>query len=102
MKAKSFSGGYRFKGFGCQPENKLLPIDVPPRVIIPLFQGFGIPLEPLVKVGDRVSAGRFDAIVVSSMVVIYRCKRFRKIGLHYFVHSILQIGQIVKGSHIPK
>ncbi len=61
MKTKSFSGGYRFKGFEGQPEDRLVPSDIPAKVTMPLSQGFGISLEPLVKVGDRVSAGQIIA-----------------------------------------
>ena len=58
---KTFSGGYRFKRFVGQPKDELVSFGVPNRVIIPLTQGFGMSLEPLVKVGDLVSAGQIIA-----------------------------------------
>lgn len=58
MKAKTFSGGYSFKRFGGRPEDELLPVAIPQKVIIPLTQGFGSPLEPLVKQGDNLYAGQ--------------------------------------------
>jgi Na(+)-translocating NADH:ubiquinone oxidoreductase A subunit len=58
MIAKTFSGGYRFKGFKGQPQDKLVSLGIPPKVSIPLFQGFGSPPKPLVKVGDKVGAGQ--------------------------------------------
>lgn len=58
MRAKTFSGGYRFKGFKGQAQDKLVSLDVPLRVVIPLTQGFGSSLEPEVTVGDEVYAGQ--------------------------------------------
>lgn len=61
MKAKTFDGGYSFKGFPGQPADELLDLGVPSRVIIPLSQGFGSPLDPRVRVGEEVSAGQIIA-----------------------------------------
>lgn len=58
MRAKTFSGGYRFKGFKGQAQDKLVSLDVPLRVVIPLSQGFGSSLEPQVTEGDEVYAGQ--------------------------------------------
>lgn len=61
MRANTFTGGYRFKRFEGQPQKKLINLDLPSKVIIPLAQGFGSAIEPLVKVGDSVSAGQIIA-----------------------------------------
>ena len=61
MKAKTFTGGYKFKRFKGEPDDKLASLDPPPQVFIPLFQGFGTPLEPQVNVGDKVYAGQIIA-----------------------------------------
>lgn len=61
MKSKSFPGGYTFKGFEGQAEDQLISLDLPSRVVIPLFQGFGSSLEPQVKVGDKIQAGQIIA-----------------------------------------
>lgn len=61
MKARTFKGGYRFRNFKGQPQNKLVSIDAPRRVVIPLAQGFGTPPDPVVNVGDEVAAGQIIA-----------------------------------------
>lgn len=57
----SFKGGYRFKNYTGQANPLLLEARIPPLVIIPLRQGFGTELKPLVKVGERVFAGQIIA-----------------------------------------
>jgi Na(+)-translocating NADH:ubiquinone oxidoreductase A subunit len=61
MRARTFSGGYRFKGFKGQAQDGLIPLGVPPKAIIPMIQGFGPPLKPTVKIGDKVFAGQIIA-----------------------------------------
>lgn len=61
MLAKTFPGGYSFKGFKGQPKDELISLGAPSKVIIPLSQGFGTFLGPLVKVGDNVHAGQIIA-----------------------------------------
>jgi Na(+)-translocating NADH:ubiquinone oxidoreductase A subunit len=61
MKTKTFNGGYSFKNLSGQPADELVSLQVPSRVIIPLSQGFGSPLEPKIKVGDMVVAGQIIA-----------------------------------------
>lgn len=61
MGIKTFKGGYRFKRFKGQAKAGMIPFDVPSRVIIPLHQGFGTPLAPIVNVGDQVKAGQIIA-----------------------------------------
>lgn len=54
----TFQGGYRFKGFSGQAEEKLIASEIPTRVLIPLSQGFGLTVKPLVKPGDTIRAGQ--------------------------------------------
>ncbi|HID55548.1 TPA: 4Fe-4S dicluster domain-containing protein [Candidatus Poribacteria bacterium] len=61
MRAKSFSGGYRFKGFKGQARDELIHIGVPSKVIIPMIREPDFPLKPAVKIGDRVFAGQVIA-----------------------------------------
>lgn len=60
-KYKTFKGGYRFKNFEGQPEDKLIELDIPQKVIIPLKQGFGTEVPPIVKPNDKVKAGQIIA-----------------------------------------
>lgn len=71
MGAKTFSGGYAFRNFGGQPQDKLIHLDIPPKVIIPLSQKFGSALEPVISVGDDVYAGQIiacDDNIISSPI----------------------------------
>ncbi|MFH1776847.1 MAG: 4Fe-4S dicluster domain-containing protein [Candidatus Omnitrophota bacterium] len=61
MPGKSFSGGYRFRNFKGQPENRCVELALPKKVSIPLTPGFAALLEPKVKVNDRVFAGEIIA-----------------------------------------
>jgi len=61
VKARGFSGGYRFERFEGQPKNELISPPISPRVLIPLAQGFGVGHQPLVKKGDAVRAGQIIA-----------------------------------------
>ena len=61
VRHKTFSGGYRFRNFEGQPQEKLVEIKIPERVVILLKQGFGIEVLPIVKTGDRVKAGQIIA-----------------------------------------
>ena len=70
-KYKNFQQGYEFKNFGGQPEEELIQIDIPARVTIPLRQGFGNEVAPLVKLGQSVAAGQIigrDDEIVSSPI----------------------------------
>ncbi|MDP7423716.1 MAG: 4Fe-4S dicluster domain-containing protein [bacterium] len=58
MKARTFTGGYIFKTFEAEPRDELVTQNIPSKVVIPLRQGFGSALDPLVKVGDKVRAGQ--------------------------------------------
>jgi len=62
FKSKTFAGGYKFKRFEGFPDNELIEIPVPPRVIIPLKQGFGMEVPPIVKIGQSVKAGQVIGI----------------------------------------
>lgn len=55
---RTFKGGYWFKNYAGQPKPQLLDADIPPKVIIPLMQGFGTEIKPCVKKGDTVFAGQ--------------------------------------------
>ena len=59
---RSFRGGYKFNNFKGQPSEKLIKINIPEKVIIPLKQGSGCEVPPVVKVGDIVKAGQIIGI----------------------------------------
>lgn len=61
MANKTFSGGYHFKRFEGQPENRLLSLDIPPKTVIPIFQGTDSAFELNVRIGDTVYAGQIIA-----------------------------------------
>jgi Na+-translocating ferredoxin:NAD+ oxidoreductase subunit C len=68
---RTFGGGLRFRHYAGQPEASIGPLGLPRRVVIPMLQGYGLPLEPLVKPGERVFAGQVigqDDATVSSPV----------------------------------
>ncbi len=72
MKAnrKTFSGGYHFN-FEGNPRAEVVEMEIPSTVIIPLKQGYGDEVKPLVKPGDKVKAGQVigrDDQLVSSPV----------------------------------
>ena len=58
---RTFKGGFRFRNYAGQALPILVESRIPPRVIIPLRQGFGTEVKPLVKVGDAVFAGQIIA-----------------------------------------
>ncbi len=62
VKRKTFSGGYKFKNFSGQPEEKLVESGIPEKVLIPLIQGTGDEVPPTVKPGDSVKAGQIIGI----------------------------------------
>lgn len=55
---KTFKGGLNFANFEGKPSEEIEIIDPPPIVIIPLRQGFGQEVKPLVEIGDKVVAGQ--------------------------------------------
>lgn len=55
---RTFAGGFRFKNYIGQPAPVLIEVKVPSRVIIPLRQGFGTEIKPLVQKGDCVFTGQ--------------------------------------------
>ncbi|MGC8977501.1 MAG: 4Fe-4S dicluster domain-containing protein [Candidatus Ratteibacteria bacterium] len=59
---KGIKGGLIFKNFYGQQENKILDFPVPDYVILPLKQGFGNEVNPVVKIGDRVKIGQIIGI----------------------------------------
>lgn len=54
----TFHGGYQFKRFIGQAKDIIISSEIPPKVIIPFYQGFGTSVNPLVKSGDSVFAGQ--------------------------------------------
>jgi Na(+)-translocating NADH:ubiquinone oxidoreductase A subunit len=56
-KYKRFSRGYEFKSFEGQPDEKLIQTGIPARVTIPLRQGFGCEVFPIVEPDQKVVAG---------------------------------------------
>jgi Na+-translocating ferredoxin:NAD+ oxidoreductase RnfC subunit len=67
----AFKGGYKFKRYEGQPSPVLVEDNLPKRVIIPMRQGFGTEVKPLVKKGDTVLAGQIigrDDVSVSSPI----------------------------------
>ncbi len=61
MRTKTFLGGYSFRRFAGQPNDTIVSLEAPSSVIVPLAQGFGTALSPIVKVGDIVEAGQIIA-----------------------------------------
>lgn len=57
-KAGKLKGGYIFRNYAGQPADVLLEAPLPEQVIIPLKQGLGSEVKPLVKKGDTVTAGQ--------------------------------------------
>ncbi len=54
---KTISGGYRFNFKGA-PEDRLIELGLPAKVLIPLEDGCGREVQPLVTEGDKVKAGQ--------------------------------------------
>jgi electron transport complex protein RnfC len=68
---RTFGGGIRFRHYAGQPQGEAITLGVPRRAVISLLQGYGVPLESLVKKGDTVFAGQIigrDDTTVSSPV----------------------------------
>ncbi len=57
-KYKRFPRGYEFKSFEGQPNENLIQTEIPARVTIPLRQGFGCEVSPIVEPGQKVAAGQ--------------------------------------------
>ncbi len=62
IKKRRFTGGYTFKNFKGVPSDKLISLNIPEKVIIPLKQGFGNEVTATVKKGDSVTAGQIIGI----------------------------------------
>src|SRR3989338_6952051 len=58
---RTFQGGFKFKRYIGQPKPVMVDNPIPEKVIIPLRQGFGTEVKPLVKIGDAVFAGQVIA-----------------------------------------
>ncbi len=60
---KKFStGGYEFKDFKGNPINKVIDMEIPQTLTIPLKQGFGGEVSVIVKPGEYVKAGQIIGI----------------------------------------
>ncbi len=55
---RTFKGGYKFRNYKAQAAPKLSTNELPSKVMIPLRQGFGTEVKPLVKKGDTVTTGQ--------------------------------------------
>ncbi len=62
IKKRKFTGGYVFRNFKGEPSDKLVIHTIPEKVIIPLKQGFGNEVIPIVKKSDYVTAGQIIGI----------------------------------------
>ncbi len=58
VQGRTFRGGYYFTQFEGAPEGEMIPAALPSQVVIPLKQGFGREVPPLVVRGDVVKAGQ--------------------------------------------
>jgi Na+-translocating ferredoxin:NAD+ oxidoreductase RnfC subunit len=68
---KTFKGGHVFGKYRGRPEDSLVEAGLSPKLIIPLKQGFGTEVRPVVVEGEKVRAGQIigrDDAVVSSPV----------------------------------
>ncbi len=64
-------GGYLFKQLAGMPRHILCDARIPSKVIIPLRQGFGKEVKPIVKINDKVKTGQvigIDEFSISSPV----------------------------------
>lgn len=61
-KSKTFSGGFSFRGFEGRPRNEIIELQIPPKVLIPLKQGFGDETKPVVQPGEYIKAGQIIGI----------------------------------------
>ena len=57
-KCKRFTRGYQFSNFQGQPQDNLVQMAIPGKVILPLKQGFGAEVGPVVEPGHKVEAGQ--------------------------------------------
>lgn len=68
---RTVGGGLRFRHYAGQPAAETGATSIPRSVVIPMLQGYGVPVEPLVREGDDVFAGQIigrDDSTVSSPV----------------------------------
>lgn len=61
-KVKTFKGGYAFGNLQGMPLARVSVAGIPAKVVIPLRQGYGCEIGPIVKVGEKVKAGQIIAI----------------------------------------
>jgi Na(+)-translocating NADH:ubiquinone oxidoreductase A subunit len=63
VKRRKFPGGYRFRNFAGEPADKLIETGIPDRVVIPLMQGSGGEVPPVVRPGENIKAGQIIGVV---------------------------------------
>lgn len=64
---RTFKGGHIFGKIAGSPKPELCESSLPDKVIIPLQQGFGEEVLPIVKIGDKVGAGQIIGIDDNSL-----------------------------------
>jgi RnfABCDGE-type electron transport complex C subunit len=64
---KTFTGGFFFKNLRGAPKPRIEETPFPARVIIPLKQGFGSEVSPIVNPTDKVTAGQIIGISDSAV-----------------------------------
>ena len=55
---RTVGGGFRFRHYAGQPAAETGAASIPRSVVIPMLQGYGLPVEPLVREADKVFAGQ--------------------------------------------
>lgn len=61
-KVATFKGGYSFGKLQGMPNAIIRSVGIPSKVVIPLKQGYGCEVKPIVKIGEKVKAGQIIAI----------------------------------------
>jgi electron transport complex protein RnfC len=68
---KTFKGGHYFGGFEGTPRGRIVSAPLPTRVLVPLRQGFGTEVAPVITEGESVKAGqiigRSDELISTPM-----------------------------------
>ena len=61
-KVTTFKGGYSFGKLQGMPNAIIRSVGIPSKVVIPLKQGYGDEVKPIVKIGEKVKTGQIIAI----------------------------------------
>jgi len=62
QRKRTFRGGYKFGNLLGTPKALIRELGIPNEVVVPLRQGFGEEVPPIVKIGDKVRAGQIIGI----------------------------------------